>query len=60
LIDGVIKEPVGGAHANPEKTFETVKKEIIKHISKLEETDPEKRIANRIRKYSKMGVFVEE
>src|SRR5690554_1583452 len=30
LIDGIIKEPIGGAHANPEEAFEIVKKEIIK------------------------------
>jgi acetyl-CoA carboxylase carboxyl transferase subunit alpha len=56
LIDGVIKEPVGGAHANPAEAFELVKKEITKQLEKLYEQDAEKRIAGRIRKFSNMGV----
>lgn len=55
LIDGMIKEPIGGAHLHPEKTFETVKMEIAKHIEKLEKIEPEKRIEQRINKFSKMG-----
>jgi len=56
LIDGVIKEPIGGAHAEPEEAYELVKKEITKHLKMLLEVDPEKRIASRIRKFSNMGV----
>jgi len=59
LIDGVIKEPNGGAHAHPEETFEIVKKEILKQLSKLGELDPEKRINSRIKKFSNMGVVNE-
>ena len=55
LIDGIIKEPMGGAHLQPEKTFEIVKKEIAKHIESLEKMDPDKRIDKRIDKFSKMG-----
>src|SRR5574343_123607 len=35
LIDGIIKEPVGGAHRNPQVTFETVKLEILKALQEL-------------------------
>ncbi|MEQ8907989.1 MAG: acetyl-CoA carboxylase carboxyltransferase subunit alpha [Vicingaceae bacterium] len=59
LIDGVIEEPNGGAHANPEQTFNTVKKEIKKHLAKLTKSDAEKRESARIRKFSNMGVVVE-
>ena len=59
LIDGIIKEPVGGAHTDREKTFDNVKKEIIKQIEKLESLETEKRIETRIQKYCKMGVFEE-
>jgi len=31
LIDGIVKEPVGGAHTDHNKTFAIVKKEILKH-----------------------------
>jgi acetyl-CoA carboxylase carboxyl transferase subunit alpha len=56
LVDGVIKEPLGGAHANREEMYETVKKEILKHLGKLLPMEPEKRVEARIKKFSSMGV----
>ena len=35
LIDGIIREPLGGAHSNHPEIFETVKQEIIKHLAVL-------------------------
>jgi acetyl-CoA carboxylase carboxyl transferase subunit alpha len=58
LIDGVIKEPLGGAHANQEEMFDIVKKEIQKQLAKLQAMEPEKRIDARIRKFSSMGVVI--
>lgn len=55
LIDGIIKEPIGGAHLHPEQTFENVKKEIIKQIESLDKLTPDKRIDKRIKKFSNMG-----
>ncbi len=55
LIDGIIKEPIGGAHLHPEQTYENVKNEIIKQLVGLDKLDPEKRIDKRIDKFSKMG-----
>ncbi|NNM15080.1 MAG: acetyl-CoA carboxylase carboxyl transferase subunit alpha, partial [Bacteroidia bacterium] len=60
LIDGIIKEPAGGAHTNPEKMFQILKTEIKKHLDELVEKDVEIRINNRIEKFGNMGVFVEE
>ena len=57
LIDGVIKEPLGGAHKNPLETFKTVKTEIKKLFKELNELDPETRIEQRIAKFSSMGVY---
>lgn len=59
LIDGIIKEPIGGAHVNQEESFQNVKKEILKQTAKLDKLEPEKRIEARIEKFSSMGVFVE-
>jgi len=59
LISGIIPEPVGGAHRNPEETFANVKKEIKKHLTRLHHMDADERIAKRIEKYSQMGVFNE-
>jgi len=57
LIDGVIKEPMGGAHANPEKMYELLKKEISKHLDTLCEKPVEQLIKTRREKFYKMGVF---
>lgn len=59
LIDGVIKEPLGGAHANPLETFENVKQEILKQYDALKHIKPDARVKQRIEKYGNMGVFVE-
>jgi acetyl-CoA carboxylase carboxyl transferase subunit alpha len=59
LIDGIIPEPLGGAHTNHEEIFKTVKEEIIQHIIKLEKLTPQKRISQRIDKFCAMGVVNE-
>lgn len=59
LIDGIIKEPLGGAHQNPEEMAETVKTQILKDIKELKKEKTEKMIANRIDKFCAMGVVVE-
>jgi acetyl-CoA carboxylase carboxyl transferase subunit alpha len=56
LIDGIIKEPVGGAHANPEENFKNIKGEILKHLTKLTELDSDTLIEKRIKKFCEMGV----
>ncbi|MCH8553643.1 MAG: acetyl-CoA carboxylase carboxyltransferase subunit alpha [Schleiferiaceae bacterium] len=57
LIDGIIKEPLGGAHTNNQEMFEIVKAEILKHLPKLQALETEKLIDKRIQKFSKMGVY---
>ena len=59
LIDGIIKEPIGGAHTNYDGIFKNVKTEIKKSLIALEKLTPEKRIKNRIDKFSAMGAYVE-
>jgi acetyl-CoA carboxylase carboxyl transferase subunit alpha len=59
LIDGIIKEPCGGAHTDPDKMFSIVKKEIIKHLAKLTVCDKEKLVNKRINKFCAMGVINE-
>lgn len=59
LVDGVIKEPLGGAHAEPEATFEIVKGEIQKALTELKKIAPEKLIDKRIKKFTAMGAVEE-
>ena len=49
LIDGIIKEPLGGAHNDVDFAANKLKKVILSEIEKLEKIDPEKRILNRIK-----------
>jgi len=55
LIDGIIREPLGGAHSNPEETYENVKVAIQKELEELKKLSAEKRIEKRIKKFASMG-----
>ncbi|UTW63010.1 acetyl-CoA carboxylase carboxyltransferase subunit alpha [bacterium SCSIO 12741] len=59
LIDGIINEPVGGAHSNREEMFVNVKKEILKQLKELNSMDVDERINQRIEKFCSMGVVSE-
>ncbi len=60
LIDSIIPEPVGGAHAHPEVMATRLKEYILKTVKSLNKINPEKRIEQRIEKFSKMGFFEEQ
>ncbi|TAH43760.1 MAG: acetyl-CoA carboxylase carboxyltransferase subunit alpha [Bacteroidetes bacterium] len=59
LIDGIIREPIGGAHTFPEEMYKIVKKEIKNHLNQLLKIDRKQLVINRINKFSSMGVVVE-
>jgi acetyl-CoA carboxylase carboxyl transferase subunit alpha len=59
LIDGIIPEPVGGAHSNPQEMFMTVKAEILKQLTLLKAVHPDQLVDKRIDKFSSMGVYNE-
>lgn len=59
LVDDVLKEPNGGAHAKPEEMAETLKKYLTTTIKELSKIDSEKRIEDRINKFSAMGFYEE-
>jgi acetyl-CoA carboxylase carboxyl transferase subunit alpha len=58
LVDGIVPEPLGGAHHEPEVAFANVKAAILENFAQLENMDPEERIQQRIAKFSQMGVVV--
>lgn len=60
LIDGIIKEPMGGAHSNPEEIFKTVKKTILDTLKTLRSIPVEQLLQQRLEKFANMGVFIEE
>ena len=57
LIDEIIKEPLGGAHRDREKTFTKVSTSIVKAFDNLKNLSPKDLVAQRMEKYSQMGVF---
>ncbi len=59
LIDGIIPEPVGGAHSDPAQMYATVKKTILDSIAELRKTPVDQLVNNRIEKFCAMGVFNE-
>ncbi|TAD96886.1 MAG: acetyl-CoA carboxylase carboxyltransferase subunit alpha [Bacteroidetes bacterium] len=55
LIDGIIEEPLGGAHKDADAMVEKLKEVILKTFKELEEIPAEIRISQRIDKFSAMG-----
>ncbi len=60
LIDGIIKEPLGGAHQDPKAMAETIKSQLLADLSELKAKRIEKLIDERIEKFCNMGVVVED
>ncbi|WP_205590869.1 acetyl-CoA carboxylase carboxyltransferase subunit alpha [Hymenobacter oligotrophus] len=59
LVDGIVKEPLGGAHTDTARMIETLKKTIAKTLDELEALPSDERISQRIDKFGRMGVVVE-
>jgi acetyl-CoA carboxylase carboxyl transferase subunit alpha len=59
VIDEIIKEPIGGAHHNPEQAAQNIKTALIKYLEDLRKLSPRELIADRYRKYRQMGIFIE-
>ena len=59
LVDGVIKEPLGGAHWNYDEAAANLKEYIKPIIKELEKINPEKRVKQRIEKFNNMGFWDE-
>jgi acetyl-CoA carboxylase carboxyl transferase subunit alpha len=59
LIDGIIPEPLGGAHLDPDSAAAKVKAVVKEELAKLAKIDPQERIMARIEKFGRMGVVVE-
>lgn len=57
LIDGIIKEPLGGAHYDRESAFKEVEKTIISAYKELKDLTPKDLVKKRMDKYAEMGEF---
>jgi acetyl-CoA carboxylase carboxyl transferase subunit alpha len=59
IIDDIIKEPLGGAHRNPEFVANNIKKKIIKYLGELGKLSKKELLAKRYDKFRKIGIFEE-
>jgi len=59
LIDGIIKEPIGGAHSDNEGAYKVVKEQIISAFEELKDLNHTELILERMDKYASMGVYKE-
>ena len=59
LIDKIVKEPIGGAHQNPEKIYISLKKEIINTYRDLKKQSISSLLKNRMSRFTQMGVYSE-
>ncbi len=57
LIDGIIKEPLGGAHYDRETAYKEVRKTILNAYDELKDLKPKELVKKRMEKYANMGVF---
>ena len=57
LIDVIVREPLGGAHSDRNKTFTTVTSAIEKAYLELKDLSPKDLVEKRMDKYSEMGVY---
>src|SRR5690606_2659949 len=59
LIDGIIEEPIGGAHQDPLATSVNLKTKILADLKELTAKDKETLVSERIDKFSNMGAINE-
>lgn len=57
VIDGIIPEPLGGAHRNYAEAAAAVKKQCLESLKRLKKKKADQLIDHRIDKYASMGVF---
>ncbi len=57
IIDAIIREPLGGAHHNPQETCQNVKQYILEQLTILKEIPVELLLEQRYFKFRRMGAF---
>ena len=59
IIDGVVKEPMGGAHYDPQMTASNLKKLLLDNLDEMANMSADELKADRYSKFRRMGVFNE-
>ena len=59
IVDEVIKEPLGGAHRDPQAMADSLKEALLRHLGELEAMSPDELLATRDKRLRSYGVFSE-
>jgi len=59
VIDEIVPEPHGGAHADHAATAASLQKALIRHLDELKRLKPDKLVRRRREKFLRMGQFAE-
>ena len=59
LVDEVLKEPLGGAHRNPEQAAEVIRNALLKNLDELEQLSTEQLLEERRQRLASFGQFKE-
>ncbi|MCD8528768.1 MAG: acetyl-CoA carboxylase carboxyltransferase subunit alpha [Chitinophagales bacterium] len=59
IVDAIVKEPLGGAHNNPDEMAKTLKRSLKRNLSILAEIPSNELVQKRIEKYANIGTFEE-
>ncbi|RMG66503.1 MAG: acetyl-CoA carboxylase carboxyltransferase subunit alpha [Bacteroidetes bacterium] len=59
LIDGIVPEPLGGAHREPEAAYALVKARILEDLEELTTLPMEQLLRERVQKFANMGAYTE-
>lgn len=59
VVDEVIPEPPGGAHANPQLAIQTVGETLERQLAALDRLSPDELVDERYRRFRRMGRFSE-
>ena len=60
VIDEIVKEPLGGAHRDPEGMARILKEVVERHLKELEKMDEEELLSLRYEKFRRMGTFIDD
>jgi acetyl-CoA carboxylase carboxyl transferase subunit alpha len=60
LVDEIVPEPLGGAHANHDLAAQTLREHLLKHLEQLQALSVADRLKQRYAKFRAFGHFVEK
>jgi acetyl-CoA carboxylase carboxyl transferase subunit alpha len=57
LVDEVLREPLGGAHRDPQEMADSLKAALIRHLEGIEQLSEDELLAQRYARLRGQGVY---